>query len=63
MKRMTAKQIEFEAGRIFGAKWKNREKTGTLTEQLKAAIENEKDLPDNKKQMAEYIIDCAGDLN
>ncbi len=63
MKRMTAKQIEFEAGRIFGAKWKNREKVGTLTEQLKAAIESEENLPKNKKQMAEYIIDCAGDLN
>ncbi|WDP92328.1 MAG: hypothetical protein HUN04_22440 [Desulfobacter sp.] len=63
MKRMTAKQIEVEAGRIFGAKWKNREKVGTLTEQLRAAIEAEKDLPDNKRQMAEYIIECAGDLN
>ncbi len=63
MKRMTEKQIEFEAGRIFGASWKNREKTGSLTDQLKAAIANEKDLPDNKKQMAEYIIECAGDLD
>ncbi len=63
MKRMTAKQIEFEAGRIFGSKWKNREKVGTLKEQLKAAIENEENLSKNKKQMAEYIIDCAGDLN
>ena len=63
MKRMTAKQIEVEAGRIFGAPWKTREKVGTLTDQLRAAIEADKDLPDNKRQMAEYIIECAGDLD
>lgn len=62
MKRMTSKQIEFEAGRIFGAPWKTRDKSkGTLKEQLQEAIDNA-DLPKNKLDMAKYILDCAGDL-
>ncbi|MBF0413974.1 MAG: hypothetical protein HQK70_14875 [Desulfamplus sp.] len=62
MKRMTTKQIEFEAGRIFGASWKNRDKSvGTLKEQLQAAIDNAANLPKNKLEMAKYILECAGD--
>lgn len=63
MKRMTSKQIEVEAGRILGASWKNREKSEeSLAKQLKKAIE-EADLPKNKLQMAQYILECAGDLD
>ena len=62
MKRMTAKQIEFEAGRIFGAPWKKREKKGTLTEQLRA-ISEANPLPKMKQEMVTYLIDCAGDLS
>ena len=61
MKRMTSKQIELEAGKIFGATWKKREKVGTLTEQLQSALEAA-DLPKMKKEMVVYLIDCAGDL-
>ena len=58
---MTSKQIEVEAGRIFGASWKNREKTDeSLSKQLKKAID-EADLPKNKLQMAQYILECAGE--
>lgn len=63
MKRMTAKQVEVEAGRILGAQWKKREKVGSLKEQLRKCIDSQEDLPKNKKQMAEYIYDCAGDLD
>ena len=62
MKRMTSKQIEFEAGRIFGAPWKKREKVGTLTEQLESFLK-EIELPKMKKEMVAYLIDCAGDLS
>lgn len=62
MKRMTTKQIEFEAGRIFGAPWKTRDKSvGTLKEQLQAAIDNAENLPKTKLEMAKYILECAGD--
>ncbi len=61
MKRMTAKQIEVEAGRIFGKPWKTRKKEGTLTEQLQAAIDNATDLPSHKLDMAKYLIECTGE--
>lgn len=61
MKRMTAKQIEVEAGRIFGKPWKTRKKEGTLTEQLQAAIADAEDLPSHKLDMAKYLIECTGD--
>lgn len=63
MKRMTAKQIEFEAGRIFGALWKNREKSEEpLSKQLQEAIDKS-ELTKQKLDMAKYLIECAGDLN
>ncbi len=61
MKRMTAKQIEVEAGRIFGKPWKTRVKEGTLAEQLRAAIEQAEDLPSHKLEMADYLIECTGE--
>ncbi|SLM29614.1 hypothetical protein MTBBW1_1890012 [Desulfamplus magnetovallimortis] len=63
MKRMTSKQIEVEAGRIFGASWKKREKSDeSLSKQLQKAID-EADLPKQKLEMAKYLIECAGDLD
>ena len=61
MKRMTSKQIEFEASKIFGAKWKNREQTGSLVDQLQAAGA-EADLDEIKRESLQYLIEAAKEL-
>lgn len=61
MKRMTSKQIEFEAGTVLGAKWKQREKVGTLVEQLRA-VAAKVELSEIDQESIQYLIAAAKDL-
>ena len=61
MKRMTSKQIEFEAGKILGATWKKREKKGPLVEQLRAVAAGV-ELSEIDRESVQYLIDAAEEV-
>ncbi|MFZ7127651.1 MAG: hypothetical protein ACOWWM_15955 [Desulfobacterales bacterium] len=62
MKRMSAKQIDFEAGKIMGAKWKKREQTGTLAQQLQTIVDAG-GLSEIDREAVEYLIESARELD